>query len=139
MYLLDTNVVSELRKARGGRAVASVVEWAVSVPAVEQFLSVISLQELELGVLLAERSDPERGAVFRSWLDQQVVPTFRHRTLPVTADVARLAARFDVPDPVPIRDGLIAATALHDGLTVVTRNRRDFERFEGLAVLDPWS
>ena len=139
MYVLDTNVVSELRKARAGKANPGVSDWAGSVPATLMFVSVISLHELEHGVLLAERRDPDQGALLRTWLDQSVGRAFEDRFLPVTADVARQAAGLHVPDPAPFRDALIAATALHHGMTVITRNMSDFERFDELDVVNPWT
>lgn len=137
MYLLDTNVVSELRKVRSGRADARVAAWADSVDAAELYLSVISLQELEIGVLLAERKDAAQGAIFRTWLTQHVLPAFAGRILDVDTAVALRSARLHVPDPRPVRDGLIAATALVHGMTVVTRNEGDFTP-TGVRLLNPW-
>ena len=122
MYLLDTNVVSELRKAKSGKADAGVIAWAAGLPASELFLSAISVLELEMGVLLVERRDAAQGVVLRSWLDKHVLPAFADRILPVDAAVARRCARLHVPDPRAERDALIAATALVRKLTVVTRN-----------------
>ncbi len=139
MYVLDTNVVSELRKAAAGRANSGVTGWANSVPATLMFLSVISLHELEHGVLLAERSDPTKGTVLRTWLDSSVNPAFEDRLLPVNAEIARRSAALHVPDPAPFRDALIAATALHHDMTVITRNTKDFDRFTDLTVESPWT
>ena len=138
MYLLDTHVVSELRKVRLGKADRHVADWADSIDAADLFVSVISIQELEIGVLLAERQDPSQGAVFRAWLQAQVLPAFERRILPVDTAVVRRSARLQVPDPRPVRDALIAATALVHGMTVVTRNLVDFES-TGAAVLNPWT
>ncbi len=137
MFLLDTNVVSELRKARAGKADRNVAAWAARVPAVSLFLSAITIQELEIGTLLAERRDPAQGAILRTWLDGHVLPAFAERILPVETAVARRSAALHVPDPRPIRDALIAATALVHELTVVTRNTTDFEP-TGARVFDPW-
>ena len=139
MFVLDTNVVSELRKAKAGKANPGVTEWAKGVPAALMFMSVISLHELEHGVLLAERRDPTRGDVLRQWLDASVVAAFADRLLPVDEHVARRAAALHVPDPAPFRDALIAATAQVHGMTVVTRNVGDFGRFAGLEVTNPWT
>ncbi len=139
MYLLDTNVVSELRKVRPGKAHPGVAEWATSTPAAQMFLSAVTLHELEHGVLLAERSDPRKGSLLRIWLDTSVAPAFADRVLPIDEAVARRAARLHVPDPAPFRDALIGATALEHHLTVVTRNAKDFERFADLDILNPWS
>ena len=138
MYLLDTNVVSELRKVRLGKADRHVADWADRVDASDLYLSVISIQELEIGVLLAERRDPSQGAVFRAWLNGHVLPAFTDRILAVDTAVAQRSARLHVPDPRPLRDGLIAATALVHGMIVVTRNVADFEP-TGVATLNPWS
>ena len=139
MFVLDTNVVSELRKAATGRANNGVTDWASSVPATLMFLSVISLHELEHGVLLAERSDPTTGAILRTWLDSSVNPAFEDRLLPVNSEIARQSAALHVPNPAPFRDALIAATALHHDMTVITRNTSDFERFINLTVTNPWT
>lgn len=137
MFLLDTNVVSELRKVRLGKANEHVARWADSVEAADLYLSVITIQELEIGVLLAERRDPAQGAVFRAWLNNHVLPAFAGRILPVDTAVAQRSARRHVPDPRPIRDGLIASTALVHGMIVVTRNVADFEP-SGVRTLNPW-
>ena len=138
MYLLDTHVVSELRKVRAGRADGHVAAWADSVDVADLYLSVISVQELEIGVLLAERRDPAQGAVFRAWLGGHVLPAFAGRILVVDAAVAERSARLHVPDPRPLRDGFIAATALVHGMTVVTRNVADFAP-TGVPTLNPWT
>lgn len=138
MYLLDTNVVSELRKIRLGKADSHVALWADSVDAADLYLSAITVQELEIGVLLAERRDPSQGAVFRAWMNSHVLPAFNGRILAVDTTVAQCSAGLHVPDPRPFRDGLIAATALVHGMTVVTRNVADFET-TGVGILNPWS
>ena len=137
MYLLDTNVVSEIRKIRLGKADKFVSLWADSVNTAELYLSVITLQELEIGVLLAEHRDPAKGMLLRSWLDNHVMPAFSGRILPVDTAVAIRSAMLHVPDPRPVRDGLIAATALVHGMTVVTRNVSDFEPC-GVSLINPW-
>jgi predicted nucleic acid-binding protein len=137
MYLLDTNVVSEMRKIRLGKADPNVSAWADSVEASDLYLSVISIHELELGVLLVERRDATQGAILRKWLDKQVLPAFAGRILDIDTAIAQLSAGLHVPDPHPFRDGLIAATALVHGMTIVTRNVDDF-RASGVAILNPW-
>ena len=136
-YLLDTNVVSELRKIRLGKADRRVAQWADGVDASDLFISVITVQEIEIGVLLAERRDPKQGATLRLWLAQQVLPAFEGRILAIDTAIAQRSARLHVPNPRPVRDGLIAATALVHGMTVATRNVADFEP-TGVAVLNPW-
>jgi len=136
-YLLDTNVVSELRKVRLGKADACVATWADSVDAADLYLSVITVQELEIGVLLAERRDPAQGAIFRTWLNTHVLPAFAGRILSVDTTVALRSGKLHVPDPRPVRSGLIAATGLVHGMTVVTRNVADFET-TGVMIVNPW-
>jgi predicted nucleic acid-binding protein len=138
-FVLDTNIVSELRKVRSGRANPGVATWAEQVPSAQLFISAITIHELEHGVLLMERSDPEQGALLRAWLDQSVAAAFKSRVLLVDERVARRAAALHVPDPAPFRDALIGATALVHDLTVVTRDLKDFERFDDLDVFNPWS
>ena len=138
MYLLDTNVVSELRKVRVGKADAHVADWADSIDASDLYLSVITIHELEIGVLLAERRDQSQGAVFRAWLNGHVLPAFTGRILAIDTVVAQRSARLHVPDPRPVRDGLIAATALVHGMVVVTRNVADFAP-TGVATFNPWA
>jgi hypothetical protein len=138
MYLLDTNVVSELRKVRSGKADANVARWAEQADAAELFISVIVLQELEIGVLLAERRDSAQGRILRVWLEGHVLSAFSGRILPVDTAVARVSARLHVPDPRPVRDALIAATAMVHDMTVVTRNTQDFTP-TGVPVLNPWT
>ena len=137
MYLLDTNVISELRKAKSGKADRHVVSWANSVSAARLYVSVISILELETGVLLVERRDPTQGAVLRSWLNAHVLPAFAERIVPVDLAVAQRCARLHVPDPRSDRDAIIAATALVHGMTVVTRNTDDFVP-TGVELLNPW-
>lgn len=138
MFLLDTNVVSELRKAKAGKADPGVVEWADHVAPALMFLSVISVHELEHGVLLGERSDPTKGELLRRWLDCSVLPAFSERVIPIDVPVVMRAAALHVPDPAPFRDALIGATALVHGMTVVTRNVADFEGFTDVEILNPW-
>ncbi|HEX6496777.1 MAG TPA: type II toxin-antitoxin system VapC family toxin [Acidobacteriaceae bacterium] len=135
MYILDTNVVSELRKAK--KAHPNVKKWAQPLPVASLYLSAISILELEIGILLIERRDREQSAILRSWMDRHVLPTFSGRILAIDTAVAQRCATLHVPDPRSDRDALIAATALVHGLTVATRNVSDFERM-GVGVLNPW-
>ena len=136
MYLLDTNVISELRRPE--KADRAVVTWASTLPAASLLLSVISILEIELGARRIERRDAAQGAILRTWIDSQILPNFEGRILPVDTTVAFRCAQLHVPDPRGERDALIAATALVHGLTVVTRNVADFEPM-GVAVLNPWT
>lgn len=137
MFVLDTNVLSELRKARSGKADPHVVAWAATMVPCSLFVSAITVLELETGVLLVERRDASQGAVLRAWLDDQVLPAFAGRVLPVDQTVAQRCARLHVPDPRAERDALIAATALVHGMSVVTRNVADFEP-TGVRLINPW-
>ena len=137
MFLLDTNVVAETRKIVAGKADPRVVRWEKSVDASTMFLSALTLQEIEVGVLLAERRDPGKGAVLRSWFEARLLPTFEDRILPVDEKVARRCASLHVPHPRPPIDALIAATALVYGLRVVTRDVADFAP-TGVEVINPW-
>jgi predicted nucleic acid-binding protein len=138
MFVLDTNVVSELRKVRSGKADARVANWADNVDAASLYLSAMTILELEIGVLQMERRDPKQGAALRAWLDNNVLPEFSARVLPVDTAVAQRCARLHTPDPLAERDALIAATALVHGMTIVTRNARDFEP-TGAPLLNPWN
>jgi predicted nucleic acid-binding protein len=135
-HLLDTNVVSELRK-RSDVVDPNVRAWAEQRSAHELYISVVTVLEIELGVQLLERRDPEQGATLRRWLEAGVLAGFDGRILPVDLEAARRAARMHVPDPRPERDAYIAATAAAHGLTVVSRNAADFEP-TGVAVFNPW-
>lgn len=137
MYLLDTNVVSELRKQTSGKANEKVVAWAKSVSADTLYLSVISLMELEMGVLSIQRKDIKQGNLLRTWLDAQVIPAFSGRTISIDTPIAQCCASLHIPDPRSERDALIAATAIVHGMTVVTRNLADFES-TGVKLLNPW-
>lgn len=136
-YLLDTNVVSELRRAQ--RAHPAVLEWQAPIQADETWLSVITLMELTLGVELKTRKDPRAGSALRDWYENRLKPGFAGRILPVDAAVAERAAVLQAVRTRPGNDALLAATALIHGLTLATRNQRDFAGVPGLAVENPWS
>ena len=135
MYILDTNVISELRKAR--KTHPNVKKWAEPLPSASLYISVISVLELEIGILLVDRRDKQQGAILRAWMDGHVLPTFSSRILAIDTAVAQRCATLHVPNPRSDRDALIAATALVHGLTVATRNVADFER-TGVGVVNPW-
>ncbi len=137
-YILDTNVVLELRKSRNGKADARVVAWADGVDAATLFLSAITILELEQGILLLARRDPAQASGLRAWLQTAIFPAFSNRILPVDIVVAQRCASLHVPDPRAERDALIAATALTHGMTMVTRNVADFAS-TGVTVLNPWN
>ena len=135
MYLLDTNIISELRK--GKSAERSVTMWAQAMPTASLYLSVVSVLELEIGALLVERRDRKQGPILRAWIEGHVLPSFSGRILAIDTVVAQRCALLHVPNPRSDRDALIAATALVHGMTVVTRNVSDFQA-TGVPVLNPW-
>jgi toxin FitB len=135
MYLLDTNVLSELR--RRDRTDPKVAAWADDIDAGDLFLSAITILEIEAGTLMVQRRDEAQGAMLRAWIDGKVLPAFAGRILPVDTVVAQRCARLHVPDPRAERDALIAATALAHRLTVATRNIADFQAM-GVGLLNPW-
>ncbi len=135
MFLLDTNVVSELRRA--GKTHPNVAAWAESVPPMDMFLSCVSVLELETGALLLGRRDRAQGTMIRRWIEERVLPAFADRVLPIDVAVALRCATLHVPNPKPYRDSLIAATALVHGLAVATRNSTDFAAMQ-VKVVNPW-
>jgi toxin FitB len=137
MYVLDTNVVSELRKGKAGKANQHVIAWASSVLAGSLYISAITVLELEMSFLQIARRDRAQGSVMRAWLDEHVMPAFAGRILAVDVPVVLRCARLHVPNRVAERDALIAATALVHGMTVVTRNVIDFAPTK-VALIDPW-
>ena len=137
IWLLDTNVVSEMRKVSAGRADPGVAAWARSRPAGMDWISAITLFELELAIARVERRDAEAGRRLRDWMETAVLVEYADRTAPVDSAIAQRAARLHVPDPRPERDAFIAATALEHHFGVVTRNTADFTGY-GLRVHNPW-
>ena len=135
MFLLDTNVLSELR--RRDRTDPAVAAWADAVDQRDLFLSVVTILELEMGVLSVARRDAAQGALLRRWLDDRVLPAFDGRILAIDTEIARTCARLHVPDRRAERDALIGATAVWHRLTVVTRNVGDFTPM-GVGILNPW-
>ena len=138
MFVLDTNVISELRKVGDGKADVRVAAWVSDRDAASLYISALTLMELEIGILRIERRDPEQGERLRTWMDRHVLPEFLERTLPVDSAVALKCARLHVPDPRAERDALIAATAIVHGMTVVTGSLADFEA-TGVALVNPWN
>jgi toxin FitB len=135
MFLLDTNVVSETRKVSLGDR--RVLDWAAGQARETLHLSVVSIQELEYGALLLRRKDDAGGKKLIDWIGRQVIPAFGGRILPIDVEIARACAALHVPTTRPHRDAMIAATALVHGLTVVTRDMKDFAPMD-VPVLNPW-
>jgi toxin FitB len=134
-YLIDTNVISELRKA--DRADRNVAAWFAGLADEEVFLSALTLGEIRRGLESIRRRDPKAAAALESWLGR-VADQHRDRILPVDRVIAEEWGRMNVPDPLPVVDGLLAATAKVVGLTLATRNTADVER-TGVSCLNPFS
>ena len=135
MFVLDTNVISELRHGKPNQS-PQVRSWAANQPAQQLFLSAITMRELEKGVQALERRTPPQGSALRAWL-RSVRQAFSGRILPFTDITASLRASLHLPNPRGERDAMIAATALEHGFSVVTRNVSDFEN-TGVALINPW-
>ncbi len=136
-FIVDTNVISEFRKAASGKCHPSVKNWVETVDPKEMYLSVITMMELEVGYLSLRRRDPFQAARVKTWISDYIPRVFEDRVLVFDDAVALVCAGLHVPDKRPERDAIIAATALHHDLTVVTRNIRDFLG-TGVRMLNPW-
>ncbi len=137
MYLLDTNVISELRKAGSNKANKNVVNWAKLKSTNDLFISSITIFEIEMGILQLERRDPKQASIYKDWLKHSVMQAFKGRILPFDTSVALKCAQLHVPDPKSERDAMIAASALVHGLTMVTRNEKDFKHIN-VKLINPW-
>ena len=135
MFVLDTNVISELRHGKPHQS-AEVRAWAAGQPSSRLFLSAISILELEIGIRTLERLTPPQGSALRAWL-AGVRVAFAGRILPFTENTAPVCASLHIPDRRSERDAMIAATAIEHGFAVVTRNVADFAD-TGVTVVNPW-
>ncbi|UVI34745.1 type II toxin-antitoxin system VapC family toxin [Brevibacterium spongiae] len=135
-YLLDTNVISALR-VRGRNP--EVEDWSNSLPTSVQFVSALSISEIERGVAAKERNDSQQGGVLRTWFEDMLLPGFAGRILPFDLPAARALGTFRVPEHAPLDDALIAAIAVAHNMTVATRNTKHFEALEGVRLVDPWT
>lgn len=132
-FLLDTNIVSEIRRRKPNAGVAA---WFASVPASELYLSALVVGEIRQGIERLAKRAPERAETLEKWLGQ-LVTIYRDRIAPVTVDVAEVWGRLNATEPLPVVDGLMAATALAHGWTLVTRNVRDVAA-TGVRLLNPF-
>ncbi|MFC0308251.1 type II toxin-antitoxin system VapC family toxin [Gallibacterium trehalosifermentans] len=130
MYLLDTNVISEIRRLKQGKCNAGVERWVKNTSSELIYTSPVVMMELERGVLAKERKDPVQGAILRRWLTEIVQPAFINRILQIDAKTAEICARLHIPDHTPENDAWIAATAKQHKLILVTRNIIDFQKAE---------
>lgn len=137
MYLLDTNVISELRKAGSGRADSNVVTWAKAQSTTSLFISAMTILEIEMGILQIARKDAKQADIYRTWLHSHVLTAFEDRILPFDTSIALKCAKLHVPDPKSERDAMIAATSIVHGLTLVTRNEKNFKHIS-IELINPW-
>ena len=137
MYLLDTNILSETRKIRTGKANQGVIDWLADTPEHLLYVNAVVLIEVERGILAKERKDPQQGEVLRQWFEHVVKPTFAERTFVVDENTARICAKLHIPDHAPENDAWVAASAIQHNLVLVTRNTDDFAR-TGVRLLNPF-
>lgn len=137
MFLLDTNVISELRKAKSNKADPNVITWAQAQSTQNLFISSITILEIKMGILKQERNNPEHALILKTWLNEHVLKAFSDRILPFDTSAAMVCAQLHVPDPKSERDAMIASTSLVNGLTLVTRNVKDFRHID-IDIVNPW-
>ncbi|NBI12273.1 PIN domain-containing protein [[Haemophilus] felis] len=137
MYLLDTNVISEIRLLKQNKCNIGVKEWIDNMSHHFTYTNPIILMELERGILSKERKDPLQGQHLRHWFNHFVLPNFAGRILPINAETAKICATLHIPDHAPENDAWIAASAIQHRFTLVTRNTADFER-TGVKLLNPF-
>ena len=127
MYLLNTNIISELQKLDSGKIHPQVQRWAYSINLMQTKISVVSITEIRTGILSLARKDQAQAASLDNWFTNRLLPAYRTRTLSVDTEVALICAQLHIPAKRPINDAYIAATAIAHNLTPVTRNVRDFQ------------
>lgn len=137
MYLLDTNIVSEMRKYHNQTIDPNVAAWLKNIAPEQTFLSAISIMELRVGVLSKLRKDPKQGEALQHWYEHYVLPTYSGRILSVTPHIAAHCAELHIPNRRPFSDSYLAATALVHNFTLVTRNVKDFQGLK-LRLINPF-
>lgn len=137
MYLLDTNIISELRKLEKGRADPNVAKWFQQVDLQQAYLSVITLFEIKVGILQLIRHDAQQAAILQSWFENTLLPNFENRILPLDQKVVMTCAELHVPDKKPLNDSYLAATAKSHHFKMVTRNLKDFQH-SGVEIINPF-
>lgn len=137
MYLLDTNVISEIRRLKQGKCDPYVANWVQQIPEELMYTNAVVMMELERGVLAKERKDIEQGKNLRNWLDNIVKPSFLGKTLPIDETTAQICAKLHIPDHAPENDAWIAASAIQHHLILVTRNTADFAK-TGAKLFNPF-
>lgn len=139
MYLLDTNVISEIRKIRNGKANQGVAEWFFTTPLDELFLNDIVLLEVKQGALLARHNnDLIKAQMLDDWADNQLPKQFGERILPISRHICLIASTLHIPNPRDRHDALIGVTALAHNLILVSRNQKDFKNIDGLKFFNPF-
>ncbi len=138
MFLLDTNILAEARKKSNGTINSGVEKFLKNTPYAQTFISVMTLMEIKQGIFtLQHRNDSKQASILNDWLENEMIPTFKGRILPIDVEVALTCASFHVPNKAGANDALIGATAKAHNLTVVTRNDKDFA-FDGVKVINPF-
>ena len=136
-YLVDTNVISEFRKMRSGRANENVVRYFSHIQPSNIYMSVITFYEFEKGIKQMELRDQDQGEILRNWMENHVIKYWGANILPIDVNVARICAGLHVPNPKSLSDSFIASTAIVHGLALVTRNVKDFEKID-IEVINPF-
>lgn len=137
MYLFDTNIVSELRKMANGKIDPNVRAWLAQISPSETWISVVTVSEIQTGILNLARKDPSQSLILKQWFEHQVLPHYATRILPIDTKIALLAAELHIPNKRDINDAYIAATAQIHDLTLVTRNVKDFQNID-LKLFNPF-